>query len=400
MNEIQPSDIKSLKIDYISHFVLLAIIIIFNFLLLNKIIWLNNVIYYLYLSGSLIGIIYFLFPVVPLIFILSKKLKIKKIPTIRLITLIFCIISLILGLFSSVVLMMNTIESNDFCKDCPFNIPISNISNKDQCKNKICILNNEDLDKNFPYEYLCNYMPTKFFTDAEGPFKRKVNDSYEITSEFQIFCEKYEFNEYNFKNELIYKYLNICKDLDEFYICQRFFEHKKYSIDENFECPNEDYANTLIILSILNLFANLPVCFIPWRIEITTYDKIIDRISSTNNNERNKSKNSTKNSSKIINDNNNEGIFNKAPTEIIIVCNSKDINLNNGINNNTNNNNINNNIDNNNNVKEKEIIINTIKFKKEPKIQDYENQNNNNILTSSDTFILNSNKSIKNMKHK
>ena len=90
--------------------------------------------------------------------------------------------------------MMNTIYLSDFCKECPFNIPISNINNNNICKNNICILNYENLTNEYPYEYFCNYNPINYFDEGNNTFRKRINDSYIIESDYEIKCEKYEFN--------------------------------------------------------------------------------------------------------------------------------------------------------------------------------------------------------------
>ena len=73
MNEIQEYEIKCIKITYILHFVFYAIIIIFNIIIKFQILWIKNIIYYLFLASSLFGILFFLIPIIPLLFIYKKN---------------------------------------------------------------------------------------------------------------------------------------------------------------------------------------------------------------------------------------------------------------------------------------------------------------------------------------
>ena len=389
---------------YILHFIFYFIIIIFNFILIKQIIWLKKVLYYLYLSCSYFDLLFFIFPIIPFFLIISKKLKKKYLRLLKQLTLIFYIVSIILGLVFSIVLTINIIESSDFCKDCPFNLPIDQEINESKCKNRICILNYEDLENKYPYEYLCNYNPNKYFEGKEGPFRRKINDTTEIVSDSEIICNKYDFKEYIFQNKIINKYLSICKSVEEFHICQRFLEPKKYNIENNYECPNDNYFNSIYIFCILNLFFNLIISFAPWKLELNIYEKVFTRFRGNNNRISNSFK-STKNSSKIL-EQIEEGNFKKEPTDLIIVSNN---NKNLNVNTNANINNIEND-DNNNNVYTIQINPNGKKnnLKKENNIRitektDGANQNKNiinNPQNSADIFILDDNRIIKKLKKK
>ena len=189
MNVNQFIEIKNLRIIYILHFIFYLLLIIFNFIILFTFIWIKKEIYYIFLSGSIITLLYFCFPWFPFSFILAKKLNIKTISIFRGLSFIFCIIAVILGLFFSAVLMINIIDSSDFYKECPFNLPIPKIINKDACNKKICILNSENLNEQYPYEFFCNYNTLNYFEQNRGYYTRNVNYTYQIHSDYQIVCE-------------------------------------------------------------------------------------------------------------------------------------------------------------------------------------------------------------------
>lgn len=368
--ETEYPDFKELKIKNIAHLIFYVIIIIFNFALINHIIWIQKLLYYLFLSGSYFNFLFLIIPIISLFFLFYKKFTKKRIIVVRHFSLLFCMLALILGLYFAIILLIITIESSTFCKDCPFNIPISEIlNNSNRCMESICELNNIDLDEVYPYEYICNYEPTKYFNENEGPFKRIGNNSQEIISDNQIICQKYE-NNYTLENEIIYEYLDLCQTVTEFYICQRFFEPKSYNLHKNFKCPNDNYFKYIYIFCILNVVFNLILSFIPWRIEINIYEKIIETFRE---NRASNSLNSTKFGSKIICE---EEKFKKSPTELIIVCN--DINI------------INNNEENKNKINTRNKKINNM-------TERTNGESNNNIelmnpQNSADIFILNSNK--------
>ena len=402
MIQIQAEDINKLRILYIVHFILYAIIIIFNFILIKEIIWLQKTLKFLYLIANYFLIVLYVIPIIELFVAISNKLNKNRTILFKTLNLAFCLIAILMGLFFSVLLIINTMDFSDFNRECPFNIPIT-ILNDNKCNNKICILNNENLEKEYPYEYLCNYNPIKNFKDQNGPFKRKINETEEITTDVLIICEKYEFIGYYFENEIIYSYLDYCNNLNEIYICQRFLEPKKYKLDENYKCPNDKYITKVYYFCIINIIINLIMSFIPWKLEINAFAKIISQFRRNN---LSNSKNSTKDCSKI-NDNLEEN-FKKAPTELIIVYNNTNSNFNLNTDKNTENQK-----EDNKNENMKEIIENyqNIKYildkkinrRNDNKLRKISEQITNNITNlqgSSDIFIIEDNKAIQKIKRK
>lgn len=328
MNEINPSEKKCIRINFIIHLFLHALIIIFNFILISKIIWIQKILHYLYLSASFFGIIYFLFPIVPFIFVQSNKIKKNNIHILKKVTLVFCMIAVITGIFFSGVLLVNAIESTDFCRECPFNLQISNPLNEQKCNNKKCMLNKiQNLEKEHPYEYICNYNPIEYFDEGEGHFKRKINNSIEIETEALILCQKFDSRDYDIEEEIINDYINFCGHNKEYYMCKRFFEPKIYDIQEDYDCPDKSYIKIVFIFCILNILLNLMINFIPWKSEMNIYEKIIMRFFP-NRYRRSNSLNSTKHNSQVTNNAHSEQ-FKRVPTEIIIVCNNIQTNINN-----------------------------------------------------------------------
>ena len=333
---IYSSNIKDLKVCYIIHFFLYGIIIIFNCFLLFEIFWLHSLYYYIYLSISIFGVFYFLTPIIPFVYILLKKLTKKRINKCKIISTIFCVLVVITGLSCTIILMMNAIESTDFCRECPFNLDNSCINNmydnyvnnninqkdlKEQCTNRRCIFNNNIIDNQYKYEYICNYEPTEEFDTI-----RNNSDTNETIS--QILCEKIEnehINKYIFEKEEILKYLKICNSYDDFYICQRIYEPKIYNIKIN-NCPKKDYLRNLVFFCLLSVSLNLIFGFIPWRVEFTKFKNILLRLRENNNRALSKSLNSTHNSSKVQK-NEIQSSFKKEPTEIIIVYNETEENM-------------------------------------------------------------------------
>ena len=332
---IYTSNIKDLKVCYIIHFILYGIIIFLNCILLFEVFWLHSLYYYIYLSISIFGVVYFLSPIIPFVYILLKKLTKKRINKCKIVATIFCVLVIITGLGCTIILMMNAIESTDFCRECPFNMDNSCINNmydnyvnnnnnqkelKEQCTNRRCIFNNI-MDNEYKYEYICNYDPTEEF----DTIRNKTNTNETIS---QIICEKIENannNKYLFEKEEIPKYLKLCNSYEDFYICQRIYEPKEYNLKIN-KCPTKDYLRNLVFFCLISVIFNLILGFLPWRVEFTKFKNIIIRLRENNNRALFKSLNSTQNNSKVQKDEIPIS-FKKEPTEIIIVYNETEQNL-------------------------------------------------------------------------
>jgi hypothetical protein len=332
VNDIIVANIKNLKINYMIHLIINGITIIFNFILFIEIFWLNSLYYYIYLSLSIFGIFYFLKPIILLIYIYLQKLTQKKIKRMKKITLIICIIIYIIGLCFTLLLTINSLRSIEFFNECPFNLKNSYINNiydkyvnkiigekelKEHCTNRRCILNNENSNNEYSYEYLCNYEPTKEFDEIK---KDNTNDTIHQIECIQI--EK-DFNEYSFEKEEIYKFIEICNSFEQLYICHRITEPLSYQLEDNFICPNNKYLSKLIIFCMLSLVLNTIITYLPWREEYIKYKNILLALNPNNNRAGSKSLNSTIDTSKIKKENENEQVkesFTKEPTVTIVVC--------------------------------------------------------------------------------
>ena len=108
-------------------------------------------------------------------------------------TIILLIISFLFGLMISIVVLINTIKSKLFYKECPFNISLAHLNHvfrsyygtipednhiKDSCKNRRCILDSIDSNDDYPYNYLCNYDPIDDFKNDKDIYIRNLpNDT-------------------------------------------------------------------------------------------------------------------------------------------------------------------------------------------------------------------------------
>ena len=359
--------LKDLKVIYIIHIILFLAIFIFNFILVFQIFWLKKILMLLYNYSKYIDIIFIIPPIISLILLLNNKITKKNVKIFRILTIIFCTIAIIFGFFLSVILMINAIESPEFCKECPFNLPLSQINkinkqSQEQCKERRCAKN--IIDENNLYEYLCNYNPTSEFEQVkESYYSDNANNNNTLKLD-NILCTELTqddiITEYLFKNNFVSEFYDKCNTHTNFYICQRSKAPNEYDIEDDFVCPENDYVTKLVILCILNVIINLICGFYPWKSEYNKYNTLISCYQPRPAVKSN-SFSSTINSSKIQKDNVEEENFERPPTEIIIVYRNND-NINNI-------NNINNEVINNNRISKK---INMLKVD-EP-VQDVKNK--------------------------
>lgn len=336
--DIYRTKFQELKKNYILHLIISAIIIIYNFLILIDIYWLKKLLYYLYISICIFGILYFLIPIIPFIYILLKKITHKNIKTFRNLSIAFCALVIITGLGFIIILMINALEMTEFCHECPFNLDIDYVNTlydnymnhnyeekelKKQCTNRRCIYNTEFKEEEYPYEYVCNYDPT----DEFDTIKNKTDDADYIPL---IICNKIDtninINSYNIIKREITNFIEMCNSLDDFYICQRVNQPEYFSIPRDFKCPKKNYMTILIIFCMINVLFNLIISFFPWRSEYHQYKTIVISLTQSNRS-RASSLNSTRNASKIKKEPEKEESFKKEPTELIFVYSNTDENI-------------------------------------------------------------------------
>jgi hypothetical protein len=248
------------------------------------------------------------------------------------------------------------------------------------------------LNNKYPYEYLCNYDPTSEFDEIRN---NTSNETF-----FQIECtqidKKSNQNIYGYQE--INTFISMCNSYDEFFICKRLNKPISYALAIDFECPNNNYFNILLIMCLASVILNLIISFIPWRLEYLKYKRLIIILRQMSTRNASKSLNSTQNNSKVQQNNNaeKEESFKKEPTEIIIVYTEAgekmDVDQNLSFDNN-NIDNINNNAEDNNNIK---LKINKIIPKKKE-------SNNDNIFTinkkNNSYEIINQNEKINKVKN-
>lgn len=348
---------KQLKIIYIIQLCLLIGIIIFNFIIISKIYWLQKILKNIYQIGVYIYIINIILPIISLIFLFKNKIIKKNVKIFKALTMVFSIIAILFGLFFSAVLMINAIESPEFCKECPFILPSSEIISFNQnnlnkkCNERRCALNSQNpgkMEKNEEdmYEYLCNYNPTDEFELVQDSQDIKNNNNNTATrKKDNIFCVELTqddiINNSELKNYLVINFYNFCNSNTNFYLCERSQAPDEFELEENFVCPEKDYITKLVIFCMLDVLFNLIFGFFPWKSEYNKYKVLVSCYEPRRGtNVKTYSFSSTLNSSKIPKDKDDDK-FEHSPTEMIIVYGNH--NNNNNIVNNINGNSIYNN---------------------------------------------------------
>ena len=285
----------------------------------------------------------------------------------KIISIIFCTLAILFGFFFSGVLMINAIESPEFCKECPFNLPIteincfSNFNLNKKCNERRCVLNSptpetDSKNEKDMYEYICNYDPTSEFDEIRDSQDIENDNNTVSQKSDNIFCTELTQDDTvqsGLENHYVNKFYDMCNIYTKLFVCERNKYPNKFLVDNDFVCPEKDYMTKLVIYCMLNVLINLIFGFFPWKSEYNKYKLLIMTFESRRITRKTDSFSSTVNDSKGIKENISESNFEHSPTEIIIVCNKK--NNNNFINTNNNNiinisNNVNNNIINNNTI--------------------------------------------------
>ena len=288
---------KKLKKKYVFHIILFIIIFSTHLLIYFKVYWIKHILGSLFLYFSLIEIIYIIIPTVSCILLAKRKsFKLEYLEILKRISSIFLIISITVGIFFSILVIINTVYGKMFRNECPFNLEYKFISLfdesfkvkenhelKEKCQERVCLLYDyKEIDK-YPYKYLCNYNPEKDFGKKLGnPYIRILPNGTELKTYEQIKCnlfgQFYNYDYFFYNNEIIFQYLDICYYLLDFYSCERFEKPRKYDISKLDECPGGNYIFILGILCTYIIITDIFISFVPWSIENKSYNSIIETI--------------------------------------------------------------------------------------------------------------------------
>ena len=324
-NKEENENYKKLKCHYLLHIIIFIIILSTHVLIYFKVYWIKQIIGLLFIYFSLVEILYILIPGISLIFLrLRKQFKLKHLEILKKISILFLIISIAIGIFFSILVIINTIYGKVFRNECPFNLEEKFILSfsesfkveednelKDKCQERICLLYDYKENDKYPYKYLCNYNSEKDFGEKLGnPYVRILSNGTELKTYSQIKCNifgQFYIYDYNIQNnEIIYQFLDICYYLGDFYSCERFEEPKKYDISTLDECPGENYIFILGILCVYIIAADIIISFIPWSIENKSYNSLMETIEDYADINKNPTNINDANNRKINEDNNHK----------------------------------------------------------------------------------------------
>ena len=352
-------DVICLSNRLIFHSIIFLLVLITHIIIFVKIYWMENLIKLLFLSFSFIEVVYILISIIPFILIKIRQIQ-SRIKYFKIISKVFFYFSLLIGLFFFIIIIINTVLVKEFCIECPFNLNFSNfVSNFDEnfenkeeytlkknCRERRCLFNKYDEDSSYPYSYLCNYNAEEEFGVKDGELR-------------QLNCKLFEpwYRDAFFTDETIYKYLDKCFSLADFYYCGRLQEPKKYELEEDENCPKKNYMYSIYFLCIYIFISDVVINIIIWYLQINSYALLsrinleeVKTLNSNNNNINNNNQTNSTNANKNENNNNNQN------ANISIISNennnkqnnTKNDNNNRNDNNQNNNGNINNNRNNNN----------------------------------------------------
>ena len=245
------------------------------------------------------------------------------------ISLIFLILSILIGVIINIIFWINLSEFSCFYKDCPYNYSIGDFiklseknekfSSNEICQKRICLdYNNEFINNNIIitneinnlysdnyFNYLCNF-------DSSNDFKNN-----------EVKCEKLTFSSNN-------NYLTYCSKYIFYYLCQRSNPPSKYKIDFFGECPLDNKKIAFIDIFIL---LNILIGFLPWFLELKYLKRYIN--SPSQNQENNIENNIQDNPNRLGGQNQINQLLNKTAntSENIQIPNSgENLNINNNIN--------------------------------------------------------------------
>ena len=369
------NEIRHMQLIYILHFVFYIILGAEHILMILKLFW-NNIIHKkLFISCSIIDAFFFFYPIIPLALMYKIILKKNLIQIFKILSLIIILLSIAIGIIINIFFWLNLKATSNFYRECPYNLNDTKIflneeNSSEICKKKRCILESENnLEGNYPYNYICNYNSQyEFEIDPNTKYPITSNDGStyyldnyiqceEKTSLDELFSDK---NNINNQNE-IYIYLQKCwdnKEIKGFYLCQRYEYHNIYKVKENYKCPKYNYNAILYLSGIFLIILDIIVAFIPWSLDYKSYSKILLVInnqenenlelennennqqrrrnnetntssnnpnlnSAQSNNNQNGNENNNNQNNNVVNENNrrnNENDYINQPTETIIIA--------------------------------------------------------------------------------
>ena len=350
-------EIRTMQITYSLHFAFYIILGLEHILFILKIFWNTQINIRIFIICSIIDLIILFYPIIPLILMYRIILRINLTKIFKLLSLILIILSLLIGILINIMFWLNLKSTTSFFRECPYNLKdlklfINEDDSSERCSKRRCVLESINNDKGYPYNYICNY-------NSQGEFEIDPKNQYLIKSEDgsteyvkqNIKCEEKNvlddlFTDENNKNKEneIYNYLQKCwnnVDIKNFYLCQRYELPNKFNIDENYNCPKDNYNTLLYLSGVFLIILDIFLAFIPWSLDYKSYSRIIsfdnneEENAEINNNENDNERqrrrhNETNTSSNNPNSNNSRGNNDNHQNENNNDNNNENNNLNNG----------------------------------------------------------------------
>ena len=331
MDRIEVYDeIRSMQITYSFHFILYLVLGVEHILMVLKLFWNKDKFMKVFISISAVDLILLIYPIFPLIYMYRIIVKKKLIYIFKILSFVLIIVSLIFGIIINIFFWLNLKSTTSFSRECPYNLKDlklfkEEVDSSERCGKRRCVIESIDNSgRGYPYNYICNY-------NSGNEFELDPNQQYKIIDEYgndqylkyYVSCEKKDSIDTLIKDEInkqdkseINIYLQKCwnnDDIQNFYICQRYELPTKFDIDEDYNCPKENYNIILYLSGIFLIVLDIILAFIPWSLDYKSYSKILSIINEeenieieNNNGEQRQRHNETNTSSNNRNINNSE----------------------------------------------------------------------------------------------
>ena len=367
-------EVRTMQITYSFHFVFYLILGLEHLLFILKIFWKSEINLKLFISCSILDLIILFYPIIPLILMYRIILRINLTKIFKLLSLILIILSILIGILINIVFWINLKSTTSFFRECPYNLIdlklfINEDDSSERCSKRRCVLESRNDNEGLVYNYICNYNSQNEFEIDPKDLKSVDGSINNVIQEIR--CEEKNvlddlFTDKNYKNSEseIYNYLQKCwnnVDIKNFYLCKRTELPNQFNIDENYNCPKDNYNTLLYLSGVFLIILDIILAFIPWSLDYKSYSRIMSfenneeenveinnnendserqrrrhnetNTSSNNPNSNNNVGNNENNNQNEINENNiinggnsernNDNEFNHQPTETIIIAKDK-----------------------------------------------------------------------------
>ena len=189
-------EIRSMQITYSFHFIFYLLLGVEHLLIILKLFWNTKFHLKLFISCSIIDLIFLIYPIIPLILMYRIILKKKLAKIFKLASLIIIILSLVIGIIINISFWINLKATTSFSKECPYNLNDTNVflgeeDYSERCLKRRCILESINNSEGYPYNYICNYnSQNEFEIDPNIQYPIKSNDGSTSYLKYYIQCQE------------------------------------------------------------------------------------------------------------------------------------------------------------------------------------------------------------------